>query len=215
MVWRPDQLACRSEEFAVTSSAVVRSATTSARAIETLRNADAVCFDVDSTVILDEGIDELADFCGAGRAVAEWTAKAMTGTVPFEVALAARLSLIKPSLSQVEECLKRRPPSTAPSSSSPSAPHLRHVFPNRRCPCAAYINEPDGGLQTLLFCRVSLWHLSLVFLLKTSLQANCYLALPGSMLDLIPQGPLRAVWVKKSSAANKTGSFLQDSCYDW
>jgi len=44
-------------------------------AIETLRSADAVCFDVDSTVILDEGIDELADFCGAGKAVAEWTAK--------------------------------------------------------------------------------------------------------------------------------------------
>jgi phosphoserine phosphatase len=38
-------------------------------------NADAVCFDVDSTVCLDEGIDELADFCGAGQAVAEWTAK--------------------------------------------------------------------------------------------------------------------------------------------
>ncbi|PWZ29844.1 Phosphoserine phosphatase, chloroplastic [Zea mays] len=84
------------------------------RAIETLRNADAVCFDVDSTVILDEGIDELADFCGAGKAVAEWTAKAMTGTVPFEEALAARLSLIKPSLSQVEECLEKRPPRISP-----------------------------------------------------------------------------------------------------
>jgi hypothetical protein len=43
--------------------------------IETLRKTDAVCFDVDSTVCLDEGIDELADFCGAGQAVAEWTAK--------------------------------------------------------------------------------------------------------------------------------------------
>jgi hypothetical protein len=43
--------------------------------IETLRKADAVCFDVDSTVCLDEGIDELANFCGAGQAVAEWTAK--------------------------------------------------------------------------------------------------------------------------------------------
>lgn len=39
------------------------------------RNADAVCFDVDSTVCLDEGIDELAEFCGAGKAVAEWTAR--------------------------------------------------------------------------------------------------------------------------------------------
>lgn len=39
------------------------------------RKADAVCFDVDSTVCLDEGIDELAEFCGAGNAVAEWTAR--------------------------------------------------------------------------------------------------------------------------------------------
>lgn len=38
-------------------------------------SADAVCFDVDSTVCLDEGIDEFADFCGAGQAVAEWTAR--------------------------------------------------------------------------------------------------------------------------------------------
>lgn len=39
------------------------------------RSANAVCFDVDSTVCVDEGIDELADFCGAGEAVAEWTAR--------------------------------------------------------------------------------------------------------------------------------------------
>ena len=38
-------------------------------------NADVVCFDVDSTVCLDEGIDELVEFCGAGKAVAEWTAR--------------------------------------------------------------------------------------------------------------------------------------------
>lgn len=41
--------------------------------MEIWRNADAVCFDVDSTVCLHEGIDELADFCGAGKAVSEWT----------------------------------------------------------------------------------------------------------------------------------------------
>lgn len=28
------------------------------------KNADAVCFDVDSTVIQEEAIDELAKFCG-------------------------------------------------------------------------------------------------------------------------------------------------------
>ncbi|KAF9671473.1 hypothetical protein SADUNF_Sadunf12G0051400 [Salix dunnii] len=78
------------------------------------RSADAVCFDVDSTVCLDEGIDELAEFCGAGKAVAEWTARAMGGSVPFEEALAARLSLFKPSLPQVQEFLETRPPKISP-----------------------------------------------------------------------------------------------------
>ncbi|GLU12487.1 hypothetical protein SLE2022_291640 [Rubroshorea leprosula] len=77
--------------------------------LELWKNADAVCFDVDSTVCVDEGIDELAEFCGAGKAVAEWTARAMGGSVPFEEALAARLSLFKPSLSQVQDFLKRPP----------------------------------------------------------------------------------------------------------
>ena len=49
------------------------------------KRANAVCFDVDSTVIDGEGIDELADFCGKGKEVAEWTKKAMTGNVPFHV----------------------------------------------------------------------------------------------------------------------------------
>uniref|UniRef100_A0ACD5TN76 Uncharacterized protein n=1 Tax=Avena sativa TaxID=4498 RepID=A0ACD5TN76_AVESA len=82
--------------------------------IRTWCDADAVCFDVDSTVCLDEGIDELADFCGAGPAVAQWTAKAMTGSVAFEEALAARLSLFEPSLYQVNECMEKRPPRISP-----------------------------------------------------------------------------------------------------
>lgn len=47
----------------------------SVEVLELWRNANAVCFDVDSTVCLDEGIDELAEFCGAGKAVAEWTSR--------------------------------------------------------------------------------------------------------------------------------------------
>lgn len=82
--------------------------------LEIWQNADAVCFDVDSTVCLDEGIDELADFCGAGEAVAEWTARAMGGSVPFEEALAARLSIFKPSLSKIQEFLRTRPPRISP-----------------------------------------------------------------------------------------------------
>ncbi|XP_019434456.1 PREDICTED: phosphoserine phosphatase, chloroplastic-like [Lupinus angustifolius] len=65
----------------------------SKESIELWRNVNAVCFDVDSTVCIDEDIDELALFCGAGNAVAQLTASAMGCSVPFEEALAARLSL--------------------------------------------------------------------------------------------------------------------------
>ena len=39
------------------------------------RSVSAVCFDVDSTICEDEGIDVLAEHCGAGKAVQEWTIK--------------------------------------------------------------------------------------------------------------------------------------------
>ena len=68
----------------------------------------------DSTLISEEGIDVLAEHCGAGAAVAEWTAKAMGGGVAFEDALAARLELIKPSRSDVEACLAAHPPVLTP-----------------------------------------------------------------------------------------------------
>ena len=37
--------------------------------------ADCVCFDVDSTVCQDEGLDELAEFSGVGDKVKQWTKK--------------------------------------------------------------------------------------------------------------------------------------------
>ncbi|KAJ4961866.1 hypothetical protein NE237_021776 [Protea cynaroides] len=95
-------------------SARIGNSRPSKEVLEKWKSADAVCFDVDSTVCLDEGIDELAEFCGAGKAVAEWTARAMSGSVPFEDALAARLSLFKPSLSQVQDFLEKKPPRLSP-----------------------------------------------------------------------------------------------------
>ncbi|KAG0554297.1 hypothetical protein M758_12G083100 [Ceratodon purpureus] len=81
-----------------------------AEVVATWQNAQAVCFDVDSTVCEDEGIDELAAFCGAGDAVAAWTARAMGGSVPFEDALAARLALFRPSVKTLAKFLDTRPP---------------------------------------------------------------------------------------------------------
>ncbi|KAL8167665.1 hypothetical protein V2J09_009164 [Rumex salicifolius] len=82
--------------------------------LELWRTADAICFDVDSTVCIDEGIDELADFCGAGKAVAELTSKAMNGSLTLQDALTARLSLINPSFAKLQEYLETRPPRISP-----------------------------------------------------------------------------------------------------
>lgn len=78
-------------------------------AAESLANADAVCFDVDSTVIAEEGIDTLADFLGKGEAVAELTKQAMEGSTKFQDALKARLDLMEPSREQILDCLEKEP----------------------------------------------------------------------------------------------------------
>ena len=78
------------------------------------RTAKAVCFDVDSTVIQDEGIDVLAAHCGVGEEVAKLTASAMGGNVPFEFALKQRLNLIRPSRAMISQCLAKHPPRLTP-----------------------------------------------------------------------------------------------------
>jgi len=78
------------------------------------RSTEAVCFDVDSTVCTDEGIDELADYLGAGEAVAEWTSRAMNGGVPYQESLKARLDLMKPSRKAVQAYLSTHPPLLSP-----------------------------------------------------------------------------------------------------
>ena len=80
-----------------------------AAAVAALRGAHAVCFDVDSTVITVEGIDELAAFAGKKAAVAALTAQAMGGSVRFEDALAARLALISPTADLLARFLAAHP----------------------------------------------------------------------------------------------------------
>jgi phosphoserine phosphatase len=78
-------------------------------AITSLANADCVCFDVDSTVVSEEGIDVLADYLGHGARVAELTKAAMEGGLKFQDALKLRLDLLRPSLTQINGCLRDRP----------------------------------------------------------------------------------------------------------
>jgi phosphoserine phosphatase len=75
----------------------------------TLYEADCVCFDVDSTVIQEEGIDVLAAYLNKGEQVANVTKQAMGGTMKFQDALSIRLNLLQPSQQQIERCMMIHP----------------------------------------------------------------------------------------------------------
>lgn len=74
-----------------------------------IKKSHIVCFDVDSTVIQEEGIDELADYCGKGSEVARVTKEAMGGTMTFQDALKIRLDIIRPTQQQVQDFVKLSP----------------------------------------------------------------------------------------------------------
>merc|ERR1719253_1558698 len=76
---------------------------------QALARADAVCFDVDSTVIKEEGIDEFAAFLGVGEQVAALTAAAMGGDTPFHVALENRLKVMKPTRQKLDQMIAANP----------------------------------------------------------------------------------------------------------
>merc|ERR1712113_1350720 len=56
--------------------------------------ADAVCFDVDSTIVQTEGIDLLGKCFGIETEIAHLTAAAMNGNCNFQDAMAQRLHLL-------------------------------------------------------------------------------------------------------------------------
>ncbi|XP_075977789.1 phosphoserine phosphatase isoform X2 [Anticarsia gemmatalis] len=108
---------------------------------ELFRTADCVCFDVDSTVIQDEGIDELAKFCGKGEEVKRLTAEAMGGSMTFQEALKKRLDIIRPSVSQIKEFMD-----TVPNYVTYNVPQLVKALQDRGV--AVYL--VSGGFRCLI-----------------------------------------------------------------
>lgn len=105
------------------------------------READAVCFDVDSTVCRDEAIDELAKFAGREKEVAERTQKAMSGAMSFKEALHQRLELIQPSVTMIREYLYKHHPNL-----TPGIKDLIRILHNREV--AVYLIS--GGFDSLI-----------------------------------------------------------------
>lgn len=85
-----------------------------AAAAVSIRAAQCFAFDVDSTVITSEGIDELAAFAGKKVEVAALTSQAMGGSMPFDKALDSRLRIISPTRAMLDAFLQQHPPAFTP-----------------------------------------------------------------------------------------------------
>lgn len=123
-----------------------------------IRTADYVCFDVDSTVTTEEGIDVLAAACGKGEEVAAWTRKAMGGQVLFQDAIAARLKIIQPTTQTIQKLVSGH--------SFPLTPGMPELFATLRArqqniilisggllpmirPVAAKLNIPETDIYAI------------------------------------------------------------------
>ena len=74
------------------------------------RNRRLVCFDMDSTLIQTEVIDELAERAGVGDKVREITASAMRGEIDFRESFSQRVALLKGlDVSVMEEIARSLP----------------------------------------------------------------------------------------------------------
>ncbi|VDP92090.1 unnamed protein product [Echinostoma caproni] len=75
---------------------------------ESWSNVGCVCFDVDSTVCTDEGIDELARFLHCEDKIQAITKRAMSGELDFRQSLTLRLELMKPTQSDFSRFLSHK-----------------------------------------------------------------------------------------------------------
>ena len=72
------------------------------------RNRRVVVFDMDSTLIDTEVIDELAQLAGVGQCVKNITDKAMLGEIDFEKSLRDRVFLLKDlPVSALGDCCRK------------------------------------------------------------------------------------------------------------
>ena len=74
------------------------------------RNKRLIVFDMDSTLIQTEVIDELAELCGVGAEVKKITERAMNGEIDFDESLKLRVSKLKGlETSRMQEVLEKLP----------------------------------------------------------------------------------------------------------
>ncbi|GAX75615.1 hypothetical protein CEUSTIGMA_g3059.t1 [Chlamydomonas eustigma] len=84
--------------------------TPSQHVLDIWHKAEAVCFDVDCTVTVNDSLDLLAEYMGVGKEVENLTKKAMDGTLSLGQALEERLKLINCKPKDIKSFLAANPP---------------------------------------------------------------------------------------------------------
>lgn len=79
-------------------------------ALRRWRSAQAVCFDIDCTVAINDSLDMIAEFMGVGQEVALVTKAAMDGSMSLEEALSQRLAAINCTPTDIQAFLQAHPP---------------------------------------------------------------------------------------------------------
>eukprot|EP00798_Chlamydomonas_sp_ICE-L_P020405 gene20405-27184_t len=74
------------------------------------RTADAVFFDVDCTLVKNDGLDVIAEFLGNGEAIEALTSRAMEGTMSLDESLDERLRILDCTPSDIRAFLIAHPP---------------------------------------------------------------------------------------------------------
>nr|VZI15020.1 unnamed protein product [Spirometra erinaceieuropaei] len=112
-------------------------------------NVRAICFDVDSTVSTNDGLDELGQYMGKAQLIADITNKAMDGVLDLPVALDQRLDALKLTKTNIESFKQRVPISLTPGIRSVFSPLVWLLRPISeylsRVPFAS--ENLGGGLQ--------------------------------------------------------------------
>lgn len=118
------------------------------------QSADAVCFDVDSTLCVDEMINEFAKYLRCNE-IAKFTEDAMNGEISFHESLRIRLNILKPTREQLKDFIRQRKVRLTPGAEALVAElHVRHIpvylisggFLPMILPVAKQLGIPDSNI---------------------------------------------------------------------
>lgn len=156
---------------------------------EIFKRADCICFDFDSTICKEEGIDVLAKYYGKEDLVKNITEKAMNGMISFEESLKNRLDIIKPTMAGIKNILD-----TQPFHLNDGIQSLLEKLKQKNPPCDIYVIS--GGFQQIIYPIVKKLGISPEKTVSNILlfdSKDNYIGLDNSIPTCVNEGKLKAI----------------------